>query len=443
MKRIRLYITIGVVLLMAACESHYDETIALSQLTIALVSPDTPGKSFAHARVELRGIGRDVIFVDTTDEQSLAHFQIPPGIYEASSSKAIKYGANSIEINNGTSGQIIVEGEAPTTITLNMVGSRLSQLVIKELYNGGIMKDDGKAFQSDKSFIIYNNTGLTASFNNLCVGISAPYNSQASNKWYDKQGKLIYEAEGYIPAIDGIWYFPEPLTIEAYSQIVVNCHGAIDNTQTYPNSVNYAHADYYCMYNPETGYANQSYYPTPASVIPSSHYLKAVKIGVSNAWPLSTTSPAFFLFQTQGTTPQEFGTNVRNMTYVPGSAQTDINKVLKVPVEWIVDGIEVFAASAKNANQKRLTPAVDAGFVDLTNQHGHSLYRNVDKEETENLKENQGKLVYNYSLGVSPSTDPSGIDAEASIRNGAHIVYQDTNNSSADFHEREKCSLRE
>ena len=40
------------------------------------------------------------------------------------------------------------------------------------------------------------------------------------------------------------------------------------------------------------------------------------------------------------------------------------------------------------------------------------------------------------------STDPSGIDAEASIKNGAVIVYQDTNNSSKDFHQRKVASLK-
>ena len=62
---------------------------------------------------------------------------------------------------------------------------------------------------------------------------------------------------------------------------------------------------------------------------------------------------------------------------------------------------------------------------------------------TESLAENNGKLVYGYALGVDGSTDASGINAEASIRNGAHIIYQDNNNSSEDFHERQKCSLRE
>jgi hypothetical protein len=73
----------------------------------------------------------------------------------------------------------------------------------------------------------------------------------------------------------------------------------------------------------------------------------------------------------------------------------------------------------------------------LTNQHGHTLYRNVDKAATETLPENEGKLVYGYI------SDPSGIDAEASFKNGAHIIYMDTNNSSNDFHERLSCSLND
>lgn len=91
---------------------------------------------------------------------------------------------------------------------------------------------------------------------------------------------------------------------------------------------------------------------------------------------------------------------------------------------------------------------MDAGYVYHRNQQGYTLYRNVDQASTEALPENEGKLVYGYSGGttdIEPScgtTDPSGIDAEASIANGAHIIYQDTNNSSNDFHLRAKASLR-
>ena len=429
--------------LLTACHSNYDERIELFDLTITLSGQDNAGYSFEASPVELRGIGRDVMLTDTTDAKGVVHFKVPAGVYEASSSTSIKMGTNQFLIANGNSGQIIIRGEETvTTVNVKMMISRVSQLVIKEIYNGGNMKDDGKVFQFDKCIILYNNTAQSASFDNLCIGICSPYNSQGNNKWYDNSGQLVYETENYLPAIDGIWYFPHTLTVEPYEQVVVNCHGAIDNTLTYPNSVNYANADYYCMYDPETGYTNASYYPTPASVIPPSHYLKAVKTGISNAWAMSLTSPAVFLFQTQGTTPTAFATDVNNMTYVPSSAQTDVNKVLKVPCDWVLDGVEVFAANYKSANMKRLTPVIDAGSVNLTNQHGHTLYRNVDKASTEQLPENEGKLVYGYLLGVDTSTDPSGIDAEASIANGAHNIYQNTNDSGRDFHERAKSSLK-
>ena len=112
-----------------------------------------------------------------------------------------------------------------------------------------------------------------------------------------------------------------------------------------------------------------------------------------------------------------------------------------MPVEWIIDGVEVFRSGYDN-NQKRLLASVDAGSVTLTGRLGYSVYRNVDKEATEALFENEGLLVYNYAGGTDGSTDPSGIDAEASIVAGAHIVYKDTNNASNDFHQRARASLR-
>jgi hypothetical protein len=89
---------------------------------------------------------------------------------------------------------------------------------------------------------------------------------------------------------------------------------------------------------------------------------------------------------------------------------------------------------------------VDAGYVMHMNKMGYTVYRNVDKAATEALEGNKEKLVYNYNGGTQDiedgSTDPSGIDAEASIRNGAVIVYQDTNNSTKDFHLRKVSSLK-
>jgi hypothetical protein len=116
----------------------------------------------------------------------------------------------------------------------------------------------------------------------------------------------------------------------------------------------------------------------------------------------------------------------------------------KVPVSWVVDGIESFLLNNTN-NKKRFLPAVDAGYVYHINKEGYSIYRNVDETATKAIAGNDAKLKYQYALGtvsVGGTTDPSGIDAEASIKNGARIIYKDTNNSTNDTHLRIKPSLR-
>ena len=315
------------------------------------------------------------------------------------------------------------------------------QVVIKEIYNGGCPSDDGKTFQYDKCIILYNNCGQQAVVNNLCIGTVQPANGHSKNENYDESGKLVYEAEGIIPCWHGIWWFQGSLVIEPYSQIVVNICGAIDNTQTVSQSVNYANPAYYAMYDPESGYTNTKYYPTPSAEIPTSHYLKAKEIGMGNGWTYSVSSPATVIFQTQGMDAQAFADDADRLWY-PGGEVSQVNACFAVPATWVIDGVEIFSSANKDNSVKRLTADIDGGYVYLTNYLGHSLYRNVDKAATEALSENAGKLVYNYALGVDDSTDPSGIDTEASMKNGAHIIFQDNNNSSEDFHERQKCSLR-
>lgn len=355
---------------------------------------------------------------------------------------------------DGTKQQILTSKVQDVTFE-ELKDQNADQVLIKEIYNGGVMKDDNAThFHIDKCIILYNNCSQRAIINNLCIGTCPQYNAEAGTMSHlYSDGKLVYDGDGFLPLINGIWYFPNPVIIEPYSQIVVNIHGAIDNTQTVTNSVNYANKDYYCMYDPDyvtedvtlanaRSYNNTMYYPAPSDVIPTSHYLKTIKYGQSNAWTFSTTSPATILFQAKDVDIKEYFEDSDNYWYGPGEATTPVWRNVKIPNEWVIDGVEMFNAAKVDASQKRITADIDAGRVLLTNKLGHVAYRNVDKAATESLAENAGKIVYNYTLGVDSSTDPSGIDAEASIKNGAHIIYQDTNNSTVDFHERQKCSLR-
>ena len=349
---------------------------------------------------------------------------------------------NMVVTHNDGTVQVIKASDVKN-VTFQLPDQNADQVIIKELYTTGvpIENDPKNFFQMDKGFILYNNGGKTAVISNLAIGMLDPYNAHSgANAWYGTGAtEPSYLSKGWVPAACGIWYFPNSLIIEPYSQVVICCMGAIDNTKTYPQSINYANKDYYTMYDPESGFKNPKYYPTPADVIPTSQYLKAVEYGQANAWPLSVTSPGFFIFQTKNTTPAAFANDASNITYAPGKAQNKINAVLKVPTDWIIDGVEVYEKINESKSKKRFGSDVDAGYVKQTIKLGHSVYRNVDAEATKKIEGNADKLVYNYQYGA----DPSHIDAEASMKNGAKIVYMDTNNSTSDFHERKQFSLRD
>ena len=195
------------------------------------------------------------------------------------------------------------------------------------------------------------------------------------------------------------------------------------------------------MYHPEIGF-DHTKYSVPSNLISTDNYLKASRFDQteSTAWVLSATSPALFIFEKENV--HDYVTNIENQDKRAG-----VFGGAKIPFEWIVDGVEIFTRGMDEDNTKRFTDHIDAGNVQLTIRYGHSVYRNVDKEATEAIEGNKGKLVYGYAGGTKDynvtggTTDPSGIDAEKSMANGAKIVYKDTNNSTNDFHERNFASL--
>jgi hypothetical protein len=431
---------ISVLVLAYACDDDIDDVdYATYPLSVQLTYP--AGSEFTAVEgvaVHLVNTITGTVFDTVTNATGRAEFLVPAGLYEVSATdvRSVDGAAN---IFNGLRSNITVSRDVETpVIELTLSYSKSGQVLTKELYVGGCPTADGKVFQFDKYVILYNNSAYPASLDNIAFGMILPANSTGANAYYDTEGHLVYENEDWIPAGSGLWEFTSSVTLDPWSQVVVNINGAIDNTITQPLSINFNNPDYYCMHDPDAGYNNTNYHPAPVNTIPTSHYLKAYKYGTGNAYVMSTASPGFFIF-TKGMSLQEF---VSDTTYVGPVSSGQVSK--KLPVEWIVDGVEAFKFGS--TNRKRFTAAIDAGYIMHNNGYGYSIYRNVDKTATEALPENAGKLVYNYSLGTAEdeegTTDPSGIDAEASIRNGAHIVYKDTNNSSNDFHQRKQASLR-
>ena len=439
--------------LSGGCLNNFDEeekSYSNMQVSIQLNYPESseygPQKG---TTVKMTEVTKGIVYEAQTDEKGLATFTLVPGRYTAAATDKRAENATITVFNGAMGNRNLAMSDNGTVFQIDLQASALSQLVIKEFYFGGCQKDDGSgAFNYDKYLILYNNSDLDAPLYNLSLSMTIPYNSYGTNKDM-VDGKLIYDLgeDSWIPAAGAFWTFgPTDEVVKPGEQIVIALNAATDHTQTYSKSVNLSDPSYYVTYDPED-YNNTSMHPAPSSNIPNSHYLKVPrKIGAGNAWPMSNNSPAFFLFAAPlDVDLSDFAGDANNINYM-GNTTTASNARFKIPVDWILDGIEVFKAG-ETKNTKRLLATTDAGSILFTNQQGYTCYRNVDVEATEAIEGNKEKLVYNYAYGTADladgSTDPSGIDAEASIRNGARIIYQDTNNSTDDFHMRRQASLRD
>ena len=433
----KILIIFAAAIMVAACDPATKSDVAEIEFSLEM---DGAAYVAADKVVSIRDINSSATFDALTDATGKALFKLLPGVYEASVSFQIQEDGKTVLMNAFRSGIVVNAGDK-TEFKLKLVKSEKSAVIIKELYNGGCKADDGSTRVDHDSYVIlYNNTDTAVDVSNYNFAFCGLNSFGDEMEDFMVNGELTFEQDGGIPAFQGTWSFRNPVTIEPYSQIVVAIFSAIDHTATYTNSVNLSDASYYVMYDPECGWDMATRYYPPSENIPSSHYLKASKYKQEGiAWSLSVTSPAFFIFDKE---------NAHDYVMNPDNHDSrNFCLAARIPFEWIVDGVEVFGTAYPEENTKRFTAHIDAGSVMHTNALGHTLYRNVDKEATEAIEENAGKLVYNYAGGTSDagipygSTDPSGIDAEKSIANGAKIVYKDTNNSSYDFHERKFASL--
>ncbi len=331
-------------------------------------------------------------------------------------------------------------GNEDNSYTPNPTFDPEEAVVIKEInFGGGFKTTENKSYSWCKGLVLHNNSSARATFKNLAIGAVPPGNAHAQNKNYTEDGKLIWEDANWTPLWAAIWYIPE-ITIEPYSDAVIAVNGAIDHTQIAPEAFDLSDPSFYAMYDPESGMNNANAYPTPVNT-PAENIWKCAFFGKGNAWAVSVMCPALILFQFPADTDiAAYCADEKNFYYDGKETQSQL--CIKVKNEWIVDGVEFYRTTMVDDSKKRIASSIDAGYGLYNSNKQYSAYRNVDQKATEALAENAGLLVYDYDQAVEGTSDPSGIDAAASMKKGAKIIYQDTNNSTADFHIRKAWSLK-
>ena len=399
----RLVYILSIVLAAVSCADIRHVNPYEEGLHVLTVCPDWSGndleRSGAEVRIEDMNTGSR--YVSKTDNEGLATFTLPNGLYRVTLS-----GRSGSDVFNASADKIAVSG-SNFTLKLKLSISKAGSIVIKELYCGGCKKlpQEGD-YQADQYFILHNNDYQVQYLDSLCFGTLSPYNSTGSNPWISEDGQL----PDFIPIIQAVWQFPgdgDDFPLQPGEDAVVCLRGAIDHAAQYPLSVNLNKPGYFVCYN-STYFNNTAYHPAPGNLIAQDRYLDVViKTGKANAYTMSLSSPAMVIFRAKGMSIQDFVLVPENVTPVPGSA---VDNVVKVPYEWVLDALEVFDGSS-SSNQKRLDASVDAGYVLQSETFlGHSLMRHVDEEAS---------------------------------ANAGYEILADTNNSLNDFYETEKQSLHE
>lgn len=412
------FFSIALFLFAAGCASVDSENPYGSRLFRLRVETEYPEPYGAFRRagvaVEIEDVDRGNAYRARTDASGVAEFRITNGIYRVSVSDRVKVAEGETageHIFNGMADKVrLVEEDLDMKLPLRH--SKAGALVIKEIYCGGCMRypQEGK-YQSDKYVMLHNNGSEVIYLDSLCFGALDPYNSQGTNVWVKTDpgtGATVFR--DFVPIIQALWQFGGSGTdfpLGPGEDAVICCCGAIDHAAQYPLSVNLNKPGYFVLYN-NTYFPNTLYHPAPGDRIRPDHYLNVViKTGQANAYPLSVYSPAPVIFRIRGCTAREWVQQPDNVVRKPGSTVDD---VVRIPLEWIVDGVEVFYGGSSK-NMKRLDPSVDAGYVTQSELYaGRSLMRRVD---------------------------------EAASAEAGYEVLTDTNNSSTDFYERPQQSLHE
>ena len=439
-KKISILLIIAIVGFTTSCTQ--EPLVTLQDVSVQLVLPEGVESSLENVTVTLRSDG--IEFKSTTNAEGLATYEVPAGIYEASAYTIVPGDENkAISLNGLKSGIAVTQEWENTPVSVELVASVASQVIIKEVYIGGCIdaEDPTDHYQFDCYVTLYNNSSVVATLDDLVLA-STGGNAHA-NDW-NNEGLLLYENEDWLPVNHGLWYFPNEVVIEPYSEIVIAVNGGIDHIAGgQVNSVDLSNADYVC-YDPECGYNHKYYYPAPSEKISPDRYLKGARFGLGNGWMLSVTCASFFIFSPEGMTPAEFVADESLTTYPPGWEGFKVFAAKKAKQSWVIDAVDIFCMGMfSDDDTKRFPASIDAGYV-RKDRKGWTVYRNVNKEATEAIEGNT--ISYGYYDGTidktGGTTDPSGINAEETIKNGGKIIFMDSNNSTNDFHARREAALR-
>ena len=128
---------------LTACSDSDDDAVKLVKLTVQVSGVD----DLEDFDVELTNTTSTSSYTATTNANGVATFSVTPGVYNATVSET-RYVEGYRFVYNGTASNITLTADKEATATIVLKEAISSQVIIKEVYNGGCPKDEGTgAFQ--------------------------------------------------------------------------------------------------------------------------------------------------------------------------------------------------------------------------------------------------------------------------------------------------------
>jgi len=338
---------------LAACGDSANEVQTFA-VDVNVLLPETYAQTVgAGARVLLTSTERGTSDTATANAQGVARFpRVLPGSYLISSSLsldatqalALTGQATAVTLNALEPARSILT--APTSpITLRLAGSRLGDLVIKEVYYTGSRTPSGGTYFSDQFVEIYNNATDTVFADGLFIadsfGPAGQINPTTVPTPFQSQTGSVF--------VSSVWQVPgtgRQVPIAPGSSIVIAQDGIDHRNDPNGNTnspVNLANANFETYNERPDGRDLDS---------PSVPNLTRVVHRGGFDWLLPVFGPGVVIFRAPSVAALD-------TVLVPGTTAT---YVTRVPNNLVVDAFEALQ-NGNSAAYKRVPAALDAGFV--------------------------------------------------------------------------------
>lgn len=377
MKRIQVVFIVLFALIMQGCRKDFQE-IGSKHVVFQLKFPTSYNSDFYPEKVPLTVKNNITGEVKTamSDREGRVALDLIPGTYSLTASRAYTEeeadqltGYKVETFVNANVSPVVIDQDK--SVDVQLIGSKSGGLVVREFYFTGSRNPNNGSYLYDGFIEIYNNSNVAIRIDSLCIGTtrtaattntaaSSPYNfltafpdhvylNQVFRVPSGSEPTMLAPRQSFVVAIDGFNHKSDP-----------------NGNPNSPADLGSGIADYEVYWPYGTGQNVDMDYPDVPNMI---HAFAGTTSGFD--WNIGISGAGLILFSAKDI-------RVLDVRFEPNAATAGTTQYIGIPLEDIIDGVDVTANSTILSANKRLPIVVDAGMTYIgATLNGKSVRRKV------------------------------------------------------------------